>query len=244
MNKINRRYFLASLAALGAALVLPVNATPKQVNETWARFLADPWYFVVDEHGTIIEPDVPEPKTRADVFDVDLNASSPQDLIDSISDCEPLVFRFQQLADDERLDLENLLDCWEIRDDQRPKARVERLAEALQDADEGWKQWLLLEGKTGLERFLCLANGWLDEPVSWDESDWFKPGWSGQSAALSFFRDMDSDLLAALGVVIIEGEHPGSSYYAVELRKDVALANVAAEREALPFRFRLGVDLT
>jgi len=71
---------------------------------------------------------------------VDLSVASPQDLVDSIFDCEPLVFRFQQLADDERLELEDLLDCWDVRDDKRPKVRVERLVKALGDEDKGWMQ--------------------------------------------------------------------------------------------------------
>jgi len=140
MIKINRRDFLVGLAALGAAVALPASATPRQVNESWACALTDPWYFEVNKHGTIVEPDVPEPKTRAEVFDVDLSVSSPQDLVDSIFDCEPLVFRFQQLADDERLELEDLLDCWDVRDDKRPKVRVERLVKALGDEDKGWTQ--------------------------------------------------------------------------------------------------------
>jgi len=42
-----------------------------------------------------------------------------------------------------------------------------------------------------------------------------------------------------LGVDIIEGEHPGSSYYAAELRQDVDYANQVAKEMGLGFRFRL-----
>ena len=34
----------------------------------WTRLLADPWYFDVGEYGTLVDPSVPDPKTRADVW--------------------------------------------------------------------------------------------------------------------------------------------------------------------------------
>ena len=37
---------------------------------------------------------------------------------------------------------------------------------------------------------------------------------------------------------MVEGEHPGSTYYAAELRKPVHEANATAEDLGLPFRFR------
>ena len=49
---------------------------------------------------------------------------------------------------------------------------------------------------------------------------------------------MDLDVLDELGVVVVGGEHPGSTYYAAELRKPVHEANATAEDLGLPFRFR------
>ena len=49
---------------------------------------------------------------------------------------------------------------------------------------------------------------------------------------------LDDKTLDALGVEIIEGEHPGSSYYAAELRQDVDYANQVAREMGLEFRFR------
>jgi hypothetical protein len=53
---------------------------------------------------------------------------------------------------------------------------------------------------------------------------------------------MDGQMLDALGVVIVEGDHPGSTYFAAELRGAMKVANAVAEKEGLPFRFRVGVD--
>ena len=59
---------------------------------------------------------------------------------------------------------------------------------------------------------------------------------------MSFFQEMDGKMLDALGVVIVEGDHPGSTYFAAELRGKMEDANAVAEREGLPFRFRVGVE--
>ena len=47
----------------------------------------------------------------------------------------------------------------------------------------------------------------------------------------------DDDVLDALHVEIVEGEHPGSSYYAAELAIGVDEANRTAEEACIPVRF-------
>ena len=54
-----------------------------------------------------------------------------------------------------------------------------------------------------------------------------------------YFENLDNETLDALGVEIIEGEYPGSSYYAAELRQDIDYANQVAREMGLGFRFRL-----
>lgn len=63
------------------------------------------------------------------------------------------------------------------------------------------------------------------------------PGARGKARALSFFVH-EYELCNALGIEIVEGEHPGSTYYAAELHKPIAFTNSEAERMGLPFRFR------
>jgi hypothetical protein len=79
---------------------------------------------------------------------------------------------------------------------------------------------------------------WLDD-TSLNEEDYDAADLNGvtaQGAALRFWRDGD---LAPddFGIVIVEGEHPGSSYYAVELRESVEYANEVAQRLGAPVRF-------
>jgi hypothetical protein len=45
-----------------------------------------------------------------------------------------------------------------------------------------------------------------------------------------------------LGVDIVEGEHPGSTYYAAELRGNIDEANRAAEAAGIPVRFVAAED--
>jgi hypothetical protein len=258
--KINRRQFLAGLAGLGAAVILPKNATAAQVTAAWTRLLADPWYFDVGEYGTLIESGVSDPTTRSDVWD-DISISrlkTPQDLIYAVEDCEPLVDYFRSLASDERDELQHEIDeddyvrrqlAEEDDDDERAsladslmaparRAHLERLVKLLEAEDRGWRRWLKDAGIDGLPRFHAIIEEWLAEPVEWDEQEWFPRDFGGQGKALSFFQHTAADVADELGVVIVEAEHPGSTYFAAELRNSIEDANAAAERLGLPFRFR------
>ena len=61
-------------------------------------------------------------------------------------------------------------------------------------------------------------------------------GMTAQGAALLFWRDGDLDP-DDFGIVIVEGEHPGSSYYAAELRESIEYANAQAEKLGAAVRF-------
>lgn len=54
---------------------------------------------------------------------------------------------------------------------------------------------------------------------------------------MEFFQSMDVDQLETPGVDVVEGEHPGSTYYAAELRNGIDQANRAAQRAGIPVRF-------
>ena len=86
-----------------------------------------------------------------------------------------------------------------------------------------------------------LKMGWPDgygEPADYAQSDWFPPSYGPQGQAKAFFESLGQTTLNCLGVVIVEGEYPGSSYYAAELRADIGAANEAAAELELPFRFK------
>ena len=194
----------------------------------------------MNDYGTIVESGNDEPKINSDVYESISVAylMTPQDVIDEVNDYEELRSNFADLASQELEQVESDLDDEDLEKPQR-KALL-KLREALQDEDEGWRDWVLLAGEKGVPRFRDAIEEWLGEPVNWTFSDFWPEGWSAQGRALSFFRDLDIHATQALNVQIIEGEHPGSSYYAAELRCDITEANAVAAELGLPFRFRVG----
>ena len=55
--------------------------------------------------------------------------------------------------------------------------------------------------------------------------NFFPKDYSGVVVAKQYFEGLDYKILDTLGLEIIKGEHPGSSYYAAELRQDIGFAN-------------------
>lgn len=198
----------------------------------------------VDHNGTITDLTVPEPCTRADVFgSVSLRFThSCEDLIGEIEQCEPLVWYFRQLGREHALELSQR---------QQPGGRgsahfagtklspSERLIlRALRDeADDGWQRWIEFSGDTRLEHFKSLVEDWVASDIDWAEEAYFDAGYSGQDVAKRLLEDFPMRILKALGVVIVDGECPGSTYSAAQLRKSVTQANDVAQFLELPIRF-------
>lgn len=240
-TQINRRDFLLSLIALGAGYSLPSAAPAAIVDLVWERAATDPWYFVVDKYGTILVPDYPEAEVWSEVFDIDpARLHTPQDVIDAVDGCPPLASYFQDLAIDEADQLQQTLGEQGIAYRVRHR-HMKKVIEAItDDPDFGWQAWIELEGATVLPRFRALITDWLMQPPDYMQSEFFPVNHGCQGRAKAFFEMLDSDTLDALGVVIVEGDHPGSTYYAAELRRDMEDANIVAMRLKLPFRFKSG----
>lgn len=237
--QLNRREFLLSLIAIGASFVLPANATPTQVDEVWQKAIDQPWYFTVNDWGTITDPNFVENEQWADIFHFETSClRKPDDIIDTVNGCQPLINHFQSLATCEAEVLKEELDF-----DPPPRLLRQRhirtCIQAIEtDPDEGWQDWVSLEGNAGLQRFKDEIDNWLIEPADYSQSEWFPINHGSQGQAKAFFEVMEHDIREALCVVIVEGDHPGSSYYAAELRQDIEDANSAAEELGLPFRFK------
>ncbi len=181
--------------------------------------------FEVTESGTISDASVVAPVINADLFELD-DYDSVNSLILAIECCQPLQFAIQELA-------------WEKRVELNEDGSASALLTALQDDDFGWKEWIRLEGEDGLNWFRTyIDENWMHQQVNWGYVDYFPKHYSGVAVAKQYFESLDGNVLDALGVEIIEGEHPGSSYYAAELRQDVDYANQVAREMGLGFRFR------
>ncbi len=253
--QINRREFLLGLAGLGAAITLPMHATDSQVDVEWTRMLDDPWHFEVDAAGTIMEQGGHVPRVNADVYDIPLHQiNQAGDLIREVDRCDELRDYFDTLyeawVDDVANEIDERIDDLQaqLEDESLDPARIQELERQLEaarteinsvtDVSRDWKHWVRSKGEHGLQLFKQSIDAWLQRPVNWRRMEQWDEQWSGQGRALAFFQHMDSCLVTAIGVAIVEGEHPGSTYFAAELRKTVVDANRAAADLRLPFRFR------
>lgn len=245
---MDRRTFLQSVAGLGLAALLPgsVGGTldDDEVEQAWRELERSPLEFEVVYDRTLVIAGYPEPQTRLDVFSLDESCiDSPEALAMEIHYCYPLASHVgrvcSEIREDALLAFEDALDHDELTPAER-KRRVD--AEAArwpdpEDADE-LSRWLAALDEEAFARVAASVAGWLNDAPDWNwESDYFSDYADGQSAALAFFRQQPNDVLDALGVVIVEGEHPGSSYYAAELLVSVDEANELAARHDIPVRF-------
>jgi hypothetical protein len=117
----------------------------------------------------------------------------------------------------------------------RLTALKEKLEELPEEPEEGATAWLLgLSAAQFKKNVVPQIDEWFAEPPNWNFEDDYLHSNTAQGAALSFFRGMDIEEITLLGVDIVEGEHPGSSYYAAELQVDIDQANRAAVAAGIP----------
>lgn len=200
--------------------------------------------FEVSEGGTLQISGFPEAETRAEFYE-DVAGwweRSPADLADSMKACQPLAWEVQSIYSDFRDALQAEIESAE--DQERPNRKKivalnAQLASMPEEPEEGAKDWLLGIDENYFEPNITKRIAkWFSEPPNWGwEDDYLPECATAQGAALDYFRRLDSDSIDLLGVKVIEGEHPGSTYYAAELRGDIEKANAAAESAGLPVRF-------
>lgn len=200
--------------------------------------------FEVDEGGTLRVANFVEAEVRADFYESVAGcwSESPAELIEAMASCLPLAWAVHSVYSDLRDELEAE---WRAtmggdRTSAGRRADLKSMLDALPDEpEEGAEAWLMSLSREQFDaRVVPEIDRWFNEPPDWGSEDDYLPEWStSQGAALAFFRDMSADELDTLGVEVIEGEHPGSSYYAAELCIDIDEANLAAQAAGIPVRF-------
>jgi hypothetical protein len=210
---MNRRDFLKSLAALGVAFTIPLEAlavvSDAVIDDVWQEAIGTPMTFYVNESRTLSADSEPYvPSSRGEMLS-----------IDPVADRDDLI----ALAQDE-WDVCNIIEE-SMNDDE----------DANPDAD--WEGWLAQADDDTVEYLIDQANKWVNgEP---GEQDWERAdlaGYSNTGSALRFFRD-DFEYNEMFDISIIEGDCPGSSYFAAELGMDIEEANALAIEEGIPIRF-------
>jgi hypothetical protein len=200
--------------------------------------------FEVTEAGTLRMADYVEAETRAEFYEdvADRWEASPQALFEAMDECRPLAWAVHSIYADLRDEIVAEIGATET-DAKRYKQRVgvlkERLARLPEEPEEGVGAWLLgLITSEFAAQVVPQLQEWFSEPPDWNfEDDYLTQSGTAQGAALEFFRSMDAKSVDVLGVDIVEGEHPGCTYYAAELHGDINVANRTAETMGIPVRF-------
>jgi hypothetical protein len=200
--------------------------------------------FEVTEGGTLRMANYVEAESRAEFYEdvADRWEGSPQDLSDAMDECQPLAWAVNSIYSDFRDEIVAEIGAAETDAKQNKrliaalKARLNKLPE---EPEEGASGWLLRLTTSEFEaNVVPQVQEWFSEPPDWNfEDDYLPQTGTAQGAALEFFRSMDANSVDSLGVYIVESEHPGSTYYAAELRGDIEAANTTAISCGLAVRF-------
>ena len=222
---MNRRQFLKSLAAIGAAISFPIDlasASTKEVNDAWKVANLTPIVFTVAQHGTISIGDYVEPGSRSEMYGIEANWSNRQELIEVIQSNWQLDDIAQSTMD-------------EVLADSNSWAEPEDVI-----SFDSWENWVAAASDDELTLLERNIRDWLEtQPDVSAEYEWLPPmnHVTPESSAYSFFKSQPDELLDALGIVFVEGDTPGSTYFGAELHYDIALVNETAESKNIPIRF-------
>ena len=214
---MNRREFLQSIAAFATTVAIPLDviaSAPEEViDQMWAAVTNDPISFYVNEYGTLSSDAVETyPATRKELLDYE-EVGSREELL---------------LAAQEHGSIADVLECEHSDpdwfDDDEP-------------VPGDWEAWLATADDETVSRLIDRVNAWInDTPDEHDYEVANHTGYSGRGHALRYFRD-DFAYCDDLNIVVVEGDCPGSSYFAAELRMDVDEANELAKELDIPIRF-------
>ena len=212
---MNRREFLKSLIAFGVAVALPFDIATASDAEVDAVLDSGKYDFEVNEWGSISFADFAEPVSREAAYGCTLNELKDINDLRNFAESSTLNYRLQNIYESE-------------------------LEDEPEDPDQGWLTWLEESPDEARELIYAEVESYLAEAPDYSE-EWGRlpDSANAQGAAYQFFHREDWDLLDQLGIVIVDGEHPGSSYFAAELRIPVAEANQIAKDLDVSYRFKV-----
>lgn len=124
----------------------------------------------------------------------------------------------------------------------QPKPKLDSLEDVLKETPWGHHEAIFEVGEFGRLSFLgeeATAAAAPEDSMNWDgedDSDDDVQDPTPLDGAFLFWRDGDLDP-SEFGISIVEGDVPGSDYFAAVLRESVEFANSAAIRLGVPIRF-------
>ena len=200
--------------------------------------------FDVNESGTLSISNFSELEIRSEFYEsvADSWTESPSALAEAMDECPPLAWAvhdiYNEIREEIEFDLRAITSEFRIQK-MRKKSLTSRLKFMPEEPEEGAEAWLLsLTSSEFEDHVLPVIERWFEGSPQWNSEEEYLPRDStAQGAALEFFHGLNGEELDVLGVVIVEGDHPGSTYYAAELTVDVDAANKAALQSKIPVRF-------
>ena len=225
---MDRRTILKTLASLGASIALPFDlatASQKEVDAAW-QAATNAWgLFEVNEYGTLSYANFEPPTTRRDAY---WYAGASDFDADEIERRWSLNERIKDLYRDALIDAA----------ENDPLVDAPDLDAIEQRVEEGWAEWFKRAKGADEAAIEAAIDDWLDAEPDWC-NEWealYKTG-TAQGAAYDHFLREDPDVMDALNILVIEGDCPGSSYFAAELRMSPEEANEIAEVHGWEIRF-------
>ncbi|MFB9147128.1 hypothetical protein ACFFU2_11455 [Halomonas alkalicola] len=196
--------------------------------------------FEVDDSGTLSLAGYEAPKTRSDIYDVDKRwHESPERLRFAMEDCPALMEA-----------VHNIYSRYWMGDGPRgartSKQRklidrvIEQTRHLASDPEDGMGLWFMMMGpETFQEVLVADVNDWLSSDIdwTWDDTSGISLPLNGQDAAYEYLKDLPANEMDAIGIVLVEGDVPGSSYYAAELTSPPQRATAAARALGRPLEF-------
>lgn len=184
--------------------------------------------FEVNSYGTISAVDCYKPERRADFYELgDYDTCTPKRIVEAAEKHPPLQWLIAERYTNYR---ENL-------------AHPGRLKSMPEDSDKGWIGWVVGADDQTFSALIEEVKKWLSEEPNWKwEEDYFIVSGDSEKAAFELLQDESDEVLDALGVIIVEGDRPGSNYCYAELSRPVEEANKVAEVNGLEYRFQKKSD--
>lgn len=234
---MERRAFLRALLAVGTGAPLaslPPDAPAAVVDQLWQQAITSPTEFAVDSYGTLWVQGVDDLEYRHQAFDIDVrDGMTSSQLASAVEECLPLV---EHLNNECREALESLAE--ETDESGRTSYRSLRHRVSRAADGEAWRAWVDFHAaQRRAPELVKTIREWLTEPLAVADYEHVSPYSGPQGEAYQFFDCLPHRDLKAIGVRIVEGDHPGSSYFAAELTLGVDEANTRVAELGWPIRF-------
>jgi N-formylglutamate amidohydrolase len=236
----------AAVARMAAVPLAAPAVAPPRDEET-------PRVFEVCDGGDLRLAGFEDPRTRAECFEEELDGwfESPAAMADIAERFWPLDTAVYWLCAEERealakriAELEAEVDAEDGEPRSVPVAKeqlrdLRRALDAMPQSDpDAARDWLRsLDAATFRARVVPYMTRWSAERPDGEEVDAASIEVTGRGIAFGCFEGMDYDDCEKLGVEVIDGDRPGSSDFAAELRGDIGAANRAAREADLAVRF-------